>query len=448
MNKLLFRHIDNSALIVFRILFGLLISLECIGAIFTGWIRKTLVAPQFTFSFIGFEWLQPLPGNGMYFYYAFMGVLGVFVMVGYKYRYSMITFTLLWTASYLMQKSSYNNHYYLLCLLSAIMIFVPAEANYSIDSKQNPTIKTNSMPRWCALIFIAQMTIVYTFGAVAKLYPDWLDGTFMRIIMEGKSHYAVIGPLLQKPSTHLFLAYGGILFDGLISPLLLWKRTRNLALMASIFFHIFNAIVFQVGIFPFLSLAFILFYYPTKTIHHIFLKKKPYYTDNEVKIPNHRPIIVWSFLVYFSIQLALPLRHWFISDNVLWTEEAHRLSWRMMLRSKTGISNFKVLDIQTGVEIPIDLKTYLSQKQIRILGTKPDVIWQFAQHLKQDYAKRGRAVKVYANTYVSVNGRQYEPLIDPSVDLANTPWLFFEHNAWILPSPESLKVMNLKLPKE
>ncbi|WP_316930169.1 HTTM domain-containing protein [Leeuwenhoekiella sp. MAR_2009_132] len=36
------------------------------------------------------------------------------------------------------------------------------------------------------------------------------------------------------------------------------------------------------------------------------------------------------------MQLELPLRHWIIKDDVLWTEEGHRLSWRMMLRSKGG----------------------------------------------------------------------------------------------------------------
>ena len=80
-NKFLFKQIDNSALIVFRIIFGLLCFLESVGAIFTGWVKKTLVEPQSTFNFIGFEWLQPLPGNGMYFYYAIMGLFGLFVML-------------------------------------------------------------------------------------------------------------------------------------------------------------------------------------------------------------------------------------------------------------------------------------------------------------------------------------------------------------------------------
>ena len=125
-NKFLFKQIDNSALIVFRIIFGLLCFLESVGAIFTGWVKKTLVEPQFTFNFIGFEWLQPLPGNGMYFYYAIMGLFGLFVMLGYRYRISIIAFTLMWSSTYLMQKSSYNNHYCLLMLLSGIMVFQPA----------------------------------------------------------------------------------------------------------------------------------------------------------------------------------------------------------------------------------------------------------------------------------------------------------------------------------
>ena len=110
MQKFLFKHIDNSALIVFRIIFGLLIFLESVGAIFTGWVKRTLIEPQFTFSFIGFEWLQPLPGNWMYAFYAIMGLFGLMVMIGYKYRISMIAFTLMWSATYFMQKTSYNNH--------------------------------------------------------------------------------------------------------------------------------------------------------------------------------------------------------------------------------------------------------------------------------------------------------------------------------------------------
>ena len=84
----LFKKIDNAQLVVFRVFYGLLVSAECYGAIGTGWIRRTLIEPKFTFTFIGFEWLQPLPGNGMYVYFAIMGTLGLLITLGYKYRFS------------------------------------------------------------------------------------------------------------------------------------------------------------------------------------------------------------------------------------------------------------------------------------------------------------------------------------------------------------------------
>lgn len=435
MYKILFKHIDNSALIIFRIIFGFLIFMESIGAIFTGWIRRTLMAPQQTFSFIGFEWLQPLPGNGMYIWYAVMGLCGIFVMIGYKYRWSMLVFTLLWTGSYLMQKSSYNNHYYLLILLSAIMVFLPANKYGSVDAKLNPEIKMISMPRWCALVFILQMFIVYTYGAIAKIYPDWLDGTVAEVLMRSKKDYLIVGEILQQKWTHYTIAYVGIIFDALIIPLLLWKPTRKLAFAASIFFHLFNSFIFQIGIFPYLSLAFILFFFPTKTIHRIFLKRKPFYIEDEIIVPRYHRAFVSVFLIYFIVQVGLPLRHWFIKDDVLWTEEGHRLSWRMMLRAKSGRTTFKVIDAKTNKQIPIQVEEYLSSKQQRTVSTKPDVIWQFAQRLKKMFAEKGQDVKIYANTSIRINGGESHQLIDPEVDLGSVKWHPLKHSEWLLPSP-------------
>ena len=143
MKNRLFTQIDNAPLIVFRIFLGFLLACETFGAIITGWVKSNLAEPKFTFSHIGFEWLQPLPGYGMYFYFAAMGILGLLIMAGYKYRWSLGLFTLLWTGTYLMQKTSYNNHYYLLILVCVIMWFLPANRYASIDAAQNPGIKKN-----------------------------------------------------------------------------------------------------------------------------------------------------------------------------------------------------------------------------------------------------------------------------------------------------------------
>ncbi|MEP0481357.1 MAG: HTTM domain-containing protein, partial [Nonlabens sp.] len=65
-DKWLFTQVDNSALVIFRMIFGLLIACEAFGSIALGAVRRLFIEPDFTFTFIGFEFLEPLPGNWMY----------------------------------------------------------------------------------------------------------------------------------------------------------------------------------------------------------------------------------------------------------------------------------------------------------------------------------------------------------------------------------------------
>jgi len=435
LNRFLFTKIDNSPLIIFRIFFGILVALECYGAILTGWVRRTMIEPQFTFNFIGFDWLQPLPGNGMYFYYFFMGTFGVFIALGYKYRFSIISFTILWTGVYLMQKTSYNNHYYLLVLISGLMCFFPAHRSYSMDVRQNPKLKSDSMFGWVKWAVILQLLIVYVYASIAKLYGDWLDFGIIKILMLDKADYYLIGELLQEHWVHKIIGAAGILFDLLIVPALLWKPTRKIAFFISIFFHLFNSIVFQIGIFPYLALAFTVFFYEPMTIRNIFLKRKTPYLSDKIEIPSFKNILYTLGGIYFVIQLVLPIRHHFIQDDVLWTEEGHRLSWRMMLRSRGGTVQFKVTNKANNESTIIELDDYLTKKQKRRIASYPDFIWQFAQRLKKEYEKKGEEISVHAlNSKVSVNGKAYRAFINPKVDLANTNWNYFWHNDWILPS--------------
>ncbi|MGB3773794.1 MAG: HTTM domain-containing protein [Leeuwenhoekiella sp.] len=434
LDKWLYTRVDNAALVVFRVFFGLLIAIEAFGAIATGWIGRVFLESEYNFHFIGFNFLHPLPGDGMYYYYGVMGLLGVFVMLGYRYRVSILCYGVMWAGVYFMQKSSYNNHYYLLLLLLGLMACMPANRYLSLDVLRKPQIKAFSMPQWVYIVIIAQLWIVYTFGAIAKLYPDWLDASLPGLLMRPRKDYWLIGEVLQQQWAHYVIAYMGVLFDGLIIPALLYKPTRKIAFALSIFFHLFNSIVFQIGIFPYMSLAFTLFFFPSETIKRIFLPKKPFYTENEVILPQNRTPIKTVFFVYFLFQIGLPVRHWFIQDNVLWTEEGHRLSWRMMLRAKAGTITFKVIDKKTKERIKVDRKDMLSSKQQRGVATKPDMIWQFCQFLKEKYAAQGKDVSIYVNCKVRVNDHPAELLIDPKVDMAAAKWDYFWHNDWIMPS--------------
>ncbi len=434
-NRFLFNRMDNSPLILFRIFFGILIACECFGAIATGWVQRNVIAPRFSFPFIDFDWLQPLPGVGMYFYFSLMGILGICIALGYKYRFSIISFTLLWTAVYLMQKTAYNNHYYLLILISFFMCFFPANKNYSVFTKQHSEQRSDSMYSYVKWIIVLQLFIVYVYASIAKLYGDWLDFGMIRILMQPKANYPLIGELLQVDWVHKIIGITGILFDLLIIPALLWKPTRKVAFFMSIFFHLFNSIVFQIGIFPYLSLAFSVFFFETETIRRLFFKKKTPYIANEISIPNYRNGILTILATYFVIQLLLPVRHHFISDEVLWTEEGHRMSWRMMLRSRIGKGNFTVLNNETGEQTIIATLEYLNRSQHRKVFSYPDFAWQFAGYLKKEYSQNGEDISVYLEqSKISINGRPFTPFIDSKTDLANTPWLTFKHHEWILPS--------------
>lgn len=437
LDKFLFKRIDNAPLVVFRIIFGLLITLEAFGAIATGWVRSTLVDPQFTFTFIGFEFLQPLPGYGMYGYYVLMGLAGLGVLFGYRYRLSVVLYTILWAGVYFMQKSSYNNHYYLLLLILLFMCFLPAHRYASADVRRQPELKRLSMPAWCRYIIIGQLFIVYTYASVAKWHPDWVNLNFVRTLMLGKKDLFLVGEFLQQTWVHFAIAWFGILYDLLIVPLLLFRPTRIWALAASVFFHLFNSLVLHIGIFPYLALAFTLFFFEPETIRRVFLKNKPPFEAGQAERPPYFKPLLALAVCYFILQLVLPLRHHLIEGDVLYTEEGHRLSWRMMLRSKAGSLRLKVVDKGSGEVLDCNWRDWLSEKQRRVVPSKPDMIWQLAQRIKTHYAQQGIEVSVYA-TYskISVNGRYYQDLIDPQTDLAAVPWHWMQHEPWIIATPQ------------
>ena len=420
--------VDNTSLILFRIAFGFLIAVESFGAILTGWVSRAFFEPEFTFSFIGFEWLQPLPGNGMYFYYGLMGVLGLMVMLGLFYRYSLGLFTLLWWGTYLMQKTNYNNHYYLLILLCLLMLLVPADRNASVDSSMDSRKLAINCPRWCVEIIKWQLLIVFTYAGLAKLYPGWLQGEFISIIFSTKAHWPMIGDFLQLHWIQMLVVYGGIAYDLAIIPLMYGPKTRKFGLIVSIGFHLFNSVIFGIGIFPYMMLASLVLFFPTDSW-------QPHILGYVTKVDRgFTPYVLCPLLVaYFILQLWLPVRHNFIQGDVFKTEEGHRMAWRMMLRSKTGTVQFNLVDKKTGNSWKVFPSEYLTRKQTYKLGGHPDMIWQFSRYLAKIYAQHGIAdLEIYANARSSLNGSTSKTLIDPKVDLLTVDWKRFGHNSWII----------------
>jgi vitamin K-dependent gamma-carboxylase len=423
-----FKSIDNAPLIVFRIFFGFLITCESFGAIVNGWVKNNLIEPQFTFSFIGLEWLQPLSGNLMYYYFVIMGVFGILIMLGYKYRIAIITYTILWAGVYFMQKTTYNNHYYLLLIISFYMVFLPANKDASLDVKIGYIKKETSMPYWISLVFIVQIFFVYFYASIAKIYPDWLDGTFAKNLLQGTTTRPFFLNIFAQKWFYLSIAYIGIFFDLLIVPLFLCKKTRNFAFLLSLCFHVFNAIVLQIGVFPFFALSFILFFYEPEKIRQVFFKTNSKVLDSTNYTSKN--LFIYLFIPMLLIQIILPLRHHFIKGDVLWTEEGHRLSWRMMLRERNGQITIRVKDNTKNTSIVYNYSKNLTPKQANRLATNPDFIWQYSQKIKDEY--KAKNISIYIDCFNSINRKPMRRFINEKTDFAKAEWNYFCHNDWIL----------------
>ena len=82
--KKLFEPSDIAILVYFRIVFGAIMLWEVLRYFEYDWISLYWVDTKFNFSYYGFDWLKPLPGNGMYYLFVVIGILSIFIMVGFK----------------------------------------------------------------------------------------------------------------------------------------------------------------------------------------------------------------------------------------------------------------------------------------------------------------------------------------------------------------------------
>ena len=188
-----FAPVDIASLVFFRIAFGLLMLWDACRFYAWGGIAACWIHPRFLFKYYGFSWVHPWPGNGLYIHWAILGLLALFMTVGFLYRVSAALFFLSYTYFFLLDEAWYVNHTYLICLFSFLLIFVPANRALSVDAWLIPKIRTRAMPAWTLWLLRAQIGIVYFYGGVAKLAPDWLRGEPMRTRM----HTTMREPLKQ-----------------------------------------------------------------------------------------------------------------------------------------------------------------------------------------------------------------------------------------------------------
>ncbi|HWM26293.1 MAG TPA: HTTM domain-containing protein [Chthoniobacterales bacterium] len=438
-----FAPVDNASLVFFRIAFGLLMTWEVCRYFQRGWIARYWIEPQFFFSYYGFSWIQPWPGAGMYIHWAALGVLALFITAGFFHRLSATLFFLGFTYCFLLDQATYLNHFYLVSLLSFILIFLPAHGAFSLDAWLRPRLRSQTTPAWTLWLLQFQIGVVYFFGGIAKISPDWVRGEPMRSWMARATDFPLLGRFFRDEWAVYTLSYGGLLLDLLIVPCLLWRRTRIPAFAVAVIFHLTNARLFEIGIFPWLAIAATALFLPPDWPRRALSRFRPGKgsapaTAPEMSPSNHPALVLSLLAVYAVIQLLVPLRHVLYPGSVDWTYQGHRFSWRMKLHNRDAWARFHVMDDNSGQAVEVNPSSYVSHRQAAKMATSPDMILQFAHFLREKLPRQGpKPLRVAAHVITSVNGRIPQRFVDPSVDLAAEPRTLGPA-PWILPRAEPL----------
>ena len=463
--------VDIASLVYFRIAFGAIMLWEVWRYFNFDWISSYWITPTFHFTYWGFGWVKPWPGEGMYLHFYALGLLAILIALGLFYRVSATLFFLGFTYLFLLEKARYLNHFYLICLISFLLIFIPTQRAFSLDGLLWPRNRSPTAPAWALWLLRAQIGIVYFYGGVAKLSSDWLTATPMRNFLSARTDFPLIGRYFTEEWMIYLFAYGGLLLDLLVVPLLLWKKTRIFAFVAVTLFHLTNAKLFSIGIFPwFMIAATTLFFSPEwprrvlgflQTLGRQWTKKGSAVSWMGDAVggrqrltvsqrPSFRPTLAWNFKarctlwllgLYLVVQVLVPLRHFLYPGSPSWTEEGHNFSWHMMLRNKQAAKvRFLLTDPVSKKNFRISPEKHLAAWQEIKMSSNPDMILQFAHHVARGMRRAGyQQIEVRAAAQAALHGRELQLLIDPNVNLAAVQRSLMPAS-WIMPMKDRSEV--------
>jgi len=443
------KNYSASPLIIFRIGFGFMMLYSIIRFWSKDWINTLYLQPKFHFTYYGFEWVKPL-GNLTYLLFFICGLSALFVALGFKYRVAIITFFLSFTYIELMDKTTYLNHYYFISILSFLLIFLPANSSFSIDSY----LKKKSyrlVPKWSIDAIKLLVSIVYVYAGLTKINSDWLFKAMpLKIWLPSKYDLPFIGEtLMQQNWFHYAMSWSGMIYDLTIPFLLFYKKTRWFAFGLVVFFHVFTGILFPIGMFPYVMILSSLIFFEAgfhqkiilflKRILNYFFKLKQKIVVKEIYNFKHQKITIIVLSLFFIIQLFLPFRYALYPNELFWTEEGYRFSWRVMLMEKMGYTNFKITNSKTGIFFYVDNQDFLTPLQEKQMSFQPDFILEYAHFLGDHFKSKGhKNIQVFVESYVALNGRLSQPFINKNIDLYQQKETF-NPKEWILPFNDEIK---------
>lgn len=431
----LHRPVDILPLAIFRIVFGVLMLFSTLRFIGHGWIDEFYIQPIYHFTYLGFGWVHPLPALGMYIVFGLLVLLSVLIAIGLFYRVSIISFFLLFTYVELIDKTYYLNHYYFISMMSVLMIALPLNQKWAFDTRLFTHLRVDCVPAWMLYAPRLMLGIVYFYAGLAKLNPDWMLGALpLRIWLPANAGMPVIGQWFDYAWVAYLMSWAGAAYDLTIPFWLSWQQTRMFAYCAVIVFHLMTAMLFNIGVFPYVMIACTLVFFngsDWRWFANKFRLEIPI-PQNQIKL-KFSPILLWLVSIFFLWQLLMPLRHWLYPGNHLWTNEGYRFAWHVMLVEKNGSVIYRIENPDNEQFWIVYPSEYLTPQQEQQMSFQPDMILQFAHFLADTYATRCDCnPAIYADTYVSLNLRPGQPIVDSQRNLTGVEQTVLSAN-WIIP---------------
>ncbi len=431
--------VSGLSLAVFRIALGALLVWDCWRFIKYDRIWRYWVAPEFHFTYPGFGWVTPLPEPWIQLAWLFMGLSALFVMLGLFYRVSIVLLTVTFSYFFLLDKAEYLNHFYLVILFLILMCFLPAHRMLSLDARFRRSVRSGHVPYVSVFVLRTQMEILLIFAGLVKLTPDWLAGEPLGLWLRAQSGDFPFGFLFQYDWFILAGTWGTVALHVLGAPLLLWKKTRFATFIVYCVFHSANAMFFNIGIFPWLTIAATTIFFapdwPRRVARWLLgrFEDLPPYTPPARTAPRTLPAVAMLALAgWIAVQITLPVRAGYFPTEVRWSGDGHRFSWRMRIYDRQAEGVFIVT--ADSQEWSVDPTDYLTRRQAGKMLVRSDMIHQFAGYLETVWQEAGySAVAVRADIRKSLNGRPAQAFVDPDVDLTAVPLAYLTDDGWVLP---------------
>jgi vitamin K-dependent gamma-carboxylase len=323
----------------------------------------------------------------------------------------------------------------------------------SIDAWRNEQIEAK-VPFWNYFLLKFQFFILYFIAGLKKFSPEWLEGYSMSHL----SHHWIFFPfraiLGAELANLVIIHWFATFFDTTIVFFLIYRKTRVIATLFSLAFHLMNSRLFNIGMFPFVCIAELVLFYEFD-FPRTFLTKLKCFASEKLIMKRRLPLneeriagkctfkekfTTFLVLIYCCLQLFLPYSHFITKGYNNW-RHLYGFSWDMMLSEwSTMFVSVRIHDNGNNREHLLEPLAFTDSYR---WTQYPDMTYQYCQCINQnlihDFRENSQTIltsdnfSIFFDIWCSLNGRFQQRIYNPTIDILNSEWHPFKEPSFILP---------------